>query len=299
MNLIQPMRRLYSLFTFCGILFAGSIFGQATLPDFTLKSSNGKASIFWQNRYKKTVKGISIQRSYDSVKNFSSIASILNPENPVNGFTDSLLQNNKVYYRLFIGFDTGYILTPSKRPEVSTAIDYTRLIQEINTLHEKNNQLQEEKLSLQKQLAEALSAKNKNKAPVRSEKDDKADKVDKVDKIDKIDKADKTVKKAEPAEVPENIISQANTYPSKRIYTDKDNNIITNLTNVKENNYIIRFLTEDYKLLFEIKNPPDDYFILEKVNFIRGGWYQFEIYKNDLLLEENKFYISSEEKKTK
>ncbi len=282
MNLIQPMRRLYFLFSFYSLLFAGSLFGQATLPDFTLKNTNGKVSIFWLNDYKKPVKGISVQRSYDSTRNFFSIASILNPQNSVNGFTDSMPPYNKMYYRLFIGFDTGvYLLTPSKRPEVNTVIDYTRLIQEINALYEKNILLQEEKMRLQKQLAEALAAKNKNKAPAKKAK------------------ANKIVKKPDPTEVSEDIISQVITYPSKRIYTDKDNNVVAKIFNVKANRYVIRFLTEDYKLLFEIKNPPEDYFILEKVNFTRAGWYQFEIYKNEYLLEENKFYISGDEKKAK
>ncbi|MBK8520224.1 MAG: hypothetical protein IPL54_04860 [Chitinophagaceae bacterium] len=279
------MRRLYFLFSFCSLLFAGSLFGQATLPDFTLKNTNGKVSIFWLNDYKKPVKGISVQRSYDSTRNFFSIASILNPQNSVNGFTDSTPPYNKMYYRLFIGFDTGvYLLTPSKRPEVNTVIDYTRLIQEINALYEKNILLQEEKMRLQKQLAEALAAKNKNKAPAKTAK---------------TAKTNKTAKKPDPTEVSEDIISQVITYPSKRIFTDKDNNVVAKIFNVKANRYVIRFLTEDYKLLFEIKNPPEDYFILEKVNFTRAGWYQFEIYKNEYLLEENKFYISSEEKKTK
>ena len=274
------MRRLYFLLTFCSFLSVSSLFGQATLPDFTLKNTNGKISIFWLNDYKKPVKGISVQRSYDSTKNFFSIASILNPQNSVNGFIDSTPPYNKMYYRLFIGFDTGvYILTESKRPEVNTVIDYSRLIQEISAIYEKNIQLQEEKVRLQKELDAARAAKNKNKTP-------------------KTTKAN-TNKKPDPTEVSEDIISQVITYPSKRIYADKDNNIVAKIFNVKGNKYVIRFLTEDYKLLFEIKNPPDDYFIIEKVNFRRGGWYQFEIYKNDFLLEENKFYISSEEKKLK
>lgn len=274
------MRRLYFLFTFCSFLSAGSLFGQATLPDFTLKNTNGKISIFWLNDYKRPVKGISVQRSYDSTKNFFSIASILNPQNSVNGFIDSTPPYNKMYYRLFIGFDTGiYLLTESKRPELNTVIDYSRLIQEISAIYEKNIQLQEEKVRLQKELEAVRASKNKNKKT----------------KISK----NKPAKKNDPTEVSEDIISQVITYPSKRIFTDKDNNVVTKLFNVKANKYVIRFLTEDYKLIFEIKNPPDDYFVLEKVNFRRGGWYQFEIYKNDFLLEENKFYISSEEKKSK
>ena len=276
------MRRFYFLFTFWSLLSASSLLGQATLPDFTLKNTNGKVSIFWLNDYKKPVKGISVQRSYDSIKNFFSIASILNPQNSVNGFTDSMPPYNKMYYRLFIGFDTGvYLLTPSKRPEVNTVIDYTRLIQEINALYEKNIKLQEEKVRLQKELAAALAEKNKNKAPAKTAK------------------KNPVTKKPDPTEVSEDIISQVITYPSKRIFTDKDNNVVTKIFNVKANKYVIRFLTEDYKLLFEIKNPPEDYFILEKVNFTRSGWYQFEIYKNEYLLEENKFYIANEEKKSK
>ena len=274
------MRRFYFLFTFCCVICAGSLFGQATLPDFTLKNTDGKISIFWLNNYGKPVKGISVQRSYDSTKNFFSIASILNPQNSVNGFTDSTPPYNKMFYRLFIGFDTGvYLLTPSKRPEVNTVIDYTKLIQEINALYEKNIKLQEEKIRLQKELEIARAAKNKNKPSAK--------------------KTNAAAIKPVHTEVSDEIVNQVITYPSKRIFTDRDNNVVTKLFNVKANKYLIRFLTEDYKLLFEIKNPPDDYFVIEKVHFIHGGWYQFEIYKNDFLLEENKFYISGEEKKSK
>ena len=274
------MRKLYFLFSFCFVLSASSLFGQATLPDFTLKNTDGKISVLWLNNYPKPVKGISIQRSYDSTKNFFSIASILNPQNSVNGFTDSMAPYNKMFYRLFIGFDTGvYVLTQSKRPEVNTVIDYSKLIQEINALYEKNIQLQEEKMRLQKELEIARAAKIKKKA---------GNKNGKV-----------TEKKTAAKEVSEEVISQVITYPSKRIFTDRDNNVVTKLFNVNANKYVIRFLTEDYKLLFEIKNPPADYFVIEKMNFSHGGWYQFEIYKSDFLLEENKFYISNEEKRSK
>lgn len=271
------MDKFRFLLTFCCLLSVSSLFGQATLPDFTLKSTDGKISVFWLNNYKRPVKGISVQRSYDSTKNFFSIASILNPQNSINGFTDSMAPYNKMYYRLFIGFDTGvYLLTRSKKPEVNTVIDYTKLIQEINALYEKNIQLQEEKMRLQRELEIARAAKRKNKPVAKT-----------------------VVKKQAEKEVSEELVNQIITYPSKRIFTDKDNNVVTKLFNVSANKYVIRFLTEDYKLLFEIKNPADDYFVIEKVNFAHGGWYQFEIYKNEFLLEENKFYISSDEKRSR
>ena len=276
------MSRFYILFFFCTLFTAETVFGQAVLPDFTLKNTQGKISILWVNNYKKNIKGISIQRSYDSIKNFFSIASILNPKNTVNGFTDSTPPYNKMFYRLFIAFDTGmYLLTHSKRPELNNEIDYTLLIQEINALYEKNTRLQEDKVKLNKDLAQALAEKNKNKTREKTRKNKPLD-----------------IKSSE-KEVDEDLTKQVPTYPSKFIFTDKDNNVIATLFDVKDNRYTIKFFLENHKLLFEIKNPPDDYFIIEKVNFIRAGWYLFELYNNDLLVEENKFYISGDEKKPK
>ena len=264
----------------CCILSVSSLFAQAILPDFTVKNTNGKITIFWMNNYEKPVKGISIQRSYDSTKKFSSIASITKPQSTVNGFTDSMPPYNKMYYRLFIGFDSGeYIFTKSKRPELNTILDYSQFINNMNVLYEKNMQLQEENQQLKQELAVALAVKNKP--------------------------AFKPVKPSSPVKTPvepedsEVIVKKAVTYPSKRIFTDKDNNVVAMLNNARTINYRIRFLTEDNKLLFEIKNPAEDYFVIEKVNFIRAGWYLFELYESENLLEENKFYISNEEKKSK
>jgi hypothetical protein len=261
------------------VLTTTQLRAQATLPNFTLKNTDGKISVLWLNSYSKPVKGISVQRSYDSTKNFFSIASVLNPQNTVNGFTDSTAPYGKMYYRLFIGFDTGvYILTPSKRPEMNSTVDYSKLIVEINALYEKNAKLQEENLKLQKEIAQLRAEKLRRNNALKN-------------------KNAAAAKKPTITEVDQDVLDNVITFPSKRIFTDKDNNVVIRLYNTRNNRYQIRFLTEDYKKLFEINNPVDDFMIVEKVNFHQGGWYQFEIYKNDYLLEENKFFISKEEKK--
>ncbi|MEP7236534.1 MAG: hypothetical protein ABI685_01670 [Ferruginibacter sp.] len=273
--------RKFHILLILGITFStGRLYAQATLPDFTLKNTNGEISVFWLNQYPKQVNGISVQRSYDSTKNFTSIASVFNPQNTVNGFTDMNPPYNKMYYRLFIGFDTGvFILTESKRPEVNSKIDYTALIIEINTLYEKNILLQEQKLKAKKAAALALAAKQpvagKGKAVTKAKT-----------------KAPPPVEVVEPE-----IIDEIITYPSKRVFTDNDNNIVIKLPNIKKTNYRIKFYTEDYKPLFELNNLLDDSMVVEKVNFTHAGWFMFEIFRNGLLFEENKFYISKDEKK--
>ncbi len=274
------MRKFCFLLFTCLLFSSGRLYAQAILPDFTLENINGNISVLWTNEYPKQVNGISVQRSYDSSKNFTSIASVFNPQNSVNGFTDVNPPYNKMYYRLFIGFDTGvYILTEPKRPEVNTTIDYTALIIEINALYEKNILLHQAKLKAQKAAELALAAKK----PA----------------VKKVTKAPATKTKI-PIEIAEpDILNEVITYPSKRVFTDKADNIIVKLPNFKKNSYSIKFFSNDYKLLFEVKHVFDDYITIEKVNFVHAGWFTFEIFRNGLLFEENKLYIPKEDKKSK
>lgn len=81
------------------------------------------------------------------------------------------------------------------------------------------------------------------------------------------------------------------TYPSQRIYTLKDNNILITLPSSNTAKYTIKFYDDADKFLFEIKKIKEDNFIIEKVNFGHSGWFKFEIYDNGALLESNKFQI--------
>jgi hypothetical protein len=81
------------------------------------------------------------------------------------------------------------------------------------------------------------------------------------------------------------------TYPSQRIYTLKDNNVLITLPNTSTIKYSIKFYDELDKFLFEIKRVKEDNFIIEKVNFGRSGWYKFEVFENGELIESNKFQI--------
>ena len=64
---------------------------------------------------------INIQRSYDSLKYFTTIGSVLNVKARNNGFVDSKEFIPSQYYRVFISFEGGtYMFTQSHRPGIDT-----------------------------------------------------------------------------------------------------------------------------------------------------------------------------------
>ena len=63
------MRKFYFLAVTGLFLCNSAVNAQAVLPEFSVKNNNGKISVSWQNKYPKIVKGITVQRSFDSIKN--------------------------------------------------------------------------------------------------------------------------------------------------------------------------------------------------------------------------------------
>ena len=86
------------------------------------------------------------------------------------------------------------------------------------------------------------------------------------------------------------------TYPSRRIYTGKDNNIIISLPLAETKKYTIKFFDENETALFDLNKITETYLIIERVNFLHAGWFYFEVYENGKLIEKNKFQIAKEGK---
>ena len=96
---------------------SSAVFSQATLPAITVTNLNGRIVVSWMNDYKEAIATISIQRYYDSLKNYTTIGSVLNPQNLENGYTDPTPPYNKMYYRVLVVFEGGkYVITPPVRP---------------------------------------------------------------------------------------------------------------------------------------------------------------------------------------
>jgi hypothetical protein len=199
--------------------FSFSLIAQDTLPKITVSQLGRKVLISWNNPYT-SVTNINIQRSADSLKNFTTIGSVINVDVQSNGFVDTkeFLPSNQ-YYRLFISFSGGsYIFTESHRPSPDT----TKMPAEITY----------------------------DQQPVKTW-----------------------------------------FVPSMHVYTGKDNNIIISVPHTDKNKYSIKFFEEMGAELFEVKTIPEDYLILDKVNFGHSGLFDFELFKNGLLIERHKLYI--------
>jgi hypothetical protein len=113
------------LFFSCHILFAQ----KKPLPNITVKNIGDKIIISWVNDYTKPITTLNIQRSFDSLKNYKTVGSVLSPQSKENGYADNNAPYNKMYYRVFVAFEGGlYAYSNIERPVKDT----TRIIENID-----------------------------------------------------------------------------------------------------------------------------------------------------------------------
>ena len=82
--------------------------------------------------------------------------------------------------------------------------------------------------------------------------------------------------------------------PSFYVYTNKDGYLFINLPDAEKKKYHIKFYEEDETLLFELKNIKEPALTLDKTNFLHAGWFKFELYNDDKLVEKNRFYLAKD-----
>jgi hypothetical protein len=230
------MLKLLSTFLFCAILLANKAVAQDTLPNISVKDIGGKMIVSWKNTYGARITNINIQRSADSIKNFTSIGTVLDADNRENGFVDYKSPGGKIFYRVFVAFAGGrYIFSKSHQPVKDTSTGIESL-------------------------------------PPATE----------------VQGAEDAVKPT----APKGFVA------SRFVYTGKDNNVVISLADAVLKKYSIKFLDENGNPVFEIKKITEPYLIIEKVNFLRSGWFHFELYENGSLLEKHKFFVPKDGKHT-
>jgi hypothetical protein len=82
--------------------------------------------------------------------------------------------------------------------------------------------------------------------------------------------------------------------PSFYVYTNKDGYVFINLPDADKQKYHIKFFEEDNSPLFELKNINQTGLTLDKTNFLHAGWFNFELYNGEKLVERHKFYLGKE-----
>ena len=260
------------------ILVVCNASAQQVLPGITVKDFNGKIVVSWRNEYQVAVTTINIQRSFDSTKNFTTIGSVLNPQNIENGYADDKPPYTKMYYRLFISFEGGsYLFSSTARP--------LRIIPEKDASNEKVTEaVRFPWQAVPNSVPDTIVEQPKEPVlpGVKVHVDPFLDPNLRVPP-----KKDSIILK----NIPEII-----TYPSMRIFSTKDNNVVIHLPDAATKKYTVKFYNENDVFLFELTKLREEYLIVEKVNFVHAGWFHFEIFENGKSVEKNKFFIGKDSK---
>jgi hypothetical protein len=246
-------------FIFLALCFFGSasVFGQDTLPRFTVRNAGkNRIIISWVNPFP-NISQISIQRGFDSLGTFKTILSVADAKSQQNGFTDTKATNDHMFYRLFYAMEGGsYNFSKSKRPDTS-------------------------RVTLGASAPRPVMGPNgvpynyKDSILVRAH-----------DSI-AIKPADSLVVKPKPPV----IIKKPEWIPSHFVFSNPEGYVQLRFPEAPEKEYTVKFFEENNTPLFEIKNIKDKQLVLDKTNFYRSGWYYFELYLEEKLVERNKFYL--------
>jgi hypothetical protein len=307
------MRSFLVLFLLA-VLFVLNLNGQDTLPGFSaITKSNGKVLISWRNSYA-VVTQISVQRSSDSLKNFTTLLTLPDPTIPENGFVDNKTPGPNMYYRLFILLEhSKYLFTKSKRavsedqaiteniPAPEEDIALTKLDNQRIYFLQDNSQKDKLKITAPTHISERpkielekiyfIKEKDSLLSPIpekqiRQFRDSILNKT--KDTILFVRNDTVLIKPFVLKEVKE--VYKVSAF----VFTSKDGNVSISLPEATRKKYSVRFFEQDSSPLLEIKEIKESLLIVDKTNFIHAGWFRFELYEDGRLKEKNRLFIPKE-----
>jgi hypothetical protein len=303
------MRKLAALLLILTCTLCTNSWAQDTLPKFSVVTKgNKKAIISWVNNYP-VVTQISIQRSRDSLKGFVTIISMADPTAPQNGFVDSKAPDMTQFYRIFVVKNNGqFLFTQSKRPFWDT-VKVAPVVKQ-QTDNGRRVIIQEGVSDKQaEEIKEKLQPNTTPPPPVVKAPEPEPEKFYFVKKRDTLVATinAKDLKKFRDSMVTKTKDTMAfvgldtivlkpfvpkEVYkPSKYVYTERDGNVAINLPTAGLHKYSIKFFDMQGIPQFDIDEIKESPLLIDKVNFLRSGWYKFELYEDGKLKEKHRFFI--------
>ena len=73
--------------------------------------------------------------------------------------------------------------------------------------------------------------------------------------------------------------------------------VVIQLPDAAVKNYRLKIFDDQEKMVLELTKLKEDFLILDKMNFMRSGWYRFELYDGEKVLEKNRFFVPKDVKK--
>ncbi len=261
------MKRIL-FFSLALIFLSSTAKAQDTLPDFTLRDlGNNRIQISWINPFE-TIVQLSVQRSFDSSRNFKTIFSPSSPTSIQNGYLDTKApMGAPSYYRIYYVLAGGtYFFTPSKKSATGVAFDAAAGIEagELITIRLRDviigqlttNQYKHFRDSMMYQTKDTLYATGPNEIVIRP------------------------------------YAAKQMWRPSQYIFSSREGFVNIKLPYAATRKYRILFFEEDGTPLFEIGSVKESSLVIDKANFVHSGWFLFDLYENGVLIERNKFYVA-------
>jgi len=301
------MRKLAALLILLICTLFTTSMAQEVLPNFTVVTKgNKKVIISWTNNYP-VVKQISIQRSKDSLRGFTSILSVADPTAQQNGIVDAKAPDEKQFYRLFIVQDSGkFVFSKSKRP----ILDTSKVV--VNKPQQSADNAPRVIITEKVTPKQAEEIKEKLETTPTPAPVVKVPEPEKFFFIKKRDTLVATINQKELKKFRDSVVTKTKDTiafaggdtillkpfvpkeifkPSKFVYTEKDGNIRVNVPGVPVHHYSIRFFDEKNDFMFDVTEVKEPVVLIDKVNFLRSGWYKFELYEDGKLKEKHKFFV--------
>ena len=300
-------RKLY--FLSIVLVVSSVVRAQDTLPRFSATARGaGKILISWRNNLV-GITQISIQRSFDSLKSFTTLLTVPDPKLPNNGAVDSKAPDPNQFYRLFVVLENGkYFFSKSQRPhsdvaaikpdphdiDVGTDMDVARIDKQRIRFAPDNT-----------------SGKPLVNGPSRIRELPKVG-IDKPVFIKRGDTLLMQLAGNQLRSFRDSILARTKDtlvfidgdtlsirpFIAKEVYkvspyvfTGKYGNIHVALPDAPSKRYAVKFFDDNNKLLFELAAIKDPSLILDKSNFVHAGWFRFELYEDEKLKEKNKLFI--------
>lgn len=263
---------------------------QDTLPKFTVEDKGaGRIVVSWSNPYSNLIQ-LAVQRSYDSLKKFSSVFSATSPELPLNGFSDKIVPGLKVYYRIFYVMQGGtYYFTQSMRPGTNTAVVYDSRRDKINDSLENELKTAVKPAPNEPVKEEPIYVKTRDRVLSLMPFEFKAyrDSILTQTYDTLLQTASDTVV-VQPYSPP--FVQRSSEY----VFTDRDGFIVVKLPNAGSKKYEVVFYEEDDTVVLELGNIKETQLTIDKTNFYHGGWYKFELRENGHVKERNKIFLPTD-----
>ncbi len=231
------------------------------LPEIKIEmDKNGRPVLSWYSQYD-GIKSIAVQRSTDSIVNFSTIAYINKPAKGPLSYTDERPQLDTGFYKLFIVFDSDVTWWSNRNKAVLDSATFLKSISALNVVNGKPDK-------------NTTAVVNNVKGPVNP-----------GTPIPKVPSANTSASSSTPEIVKETTFTYT---PSTHVFT----NPFTGHVNIQlplsgtPRQFSVKFYDQGKRLVLDIENIGEPKVVVDKRNFRSKGYYSFELFEAGTLKEK-------------